>query len=139
VPYEAFAKPTPRITGLSGGWITSAGVDLRFNNRIVGDRPYIILEGQAVLQPLGGAPELRAELRDSADKTLPTVLPAKIAISDNRYKIVIDCSGACAKIAEPIVHLTFDRFFVPLKAGINADTRDLVLYAPTTRTLAAQE
>jgi hypothetical protein len=139
VPYEAFARPAPKITGLSGGWITSAGVDLRINSRVIGDRPYIILEGQAMLQPLGGTPVPRAELRDLAGKAQPTALPAKIIISGNRYKVVIDCSNACSKIAEPSVHLTFDRFFVPLKAGINADTRELVLYAPSTRIFTAQE
>jgi hypothetical protein len=146
VPYEAFSKPNTKITGLSGeiaglsgGWITSAGIDLPVNSRIIGARPYLVLEGEALLQPLGGTPDLHAELRDPGGKVLPMTLPAKIAISDGLYKIVIDCSTACAKLPEPTIHLTFDRFFVPSKAGINTDTRELVLYAPSTRTLTVQE
>jgi hypothetical protein len=139
VPYEAFVKPTPKIAGLSGEWITSAGIDLRINGHAIADRPFIVLEGVALLAPLGGSPEPRAELRSQLGKEPPTPLPARIAISDNRYKIVIDCSSACARVPEPMIHLDFDRFFVPAKAGISADTRELVLYAPSTRTLAAQE
>ena len=139
VPYEAFVKPAPKITGLSGGWITSAGIDVRMNSRSIADRPYVILEGLALLQPLGGPPEPHAVLRDSIGSALSTGLPAKITVSDNRYKIVIDCSNACAHMVEPTIHLKFDRFFVPSKVGINADTRELVLYAPSTRILAAQE
>jgi len=139
VPYEAFVKPAPKITGLSGGWITSAGIDVRMNSRAIADRPYVILEGLALLQPLGGPPEPHAVLRDSIGSALSTGLPAKITMFDNRYKIVIDCSNACARMVEPTIHLKFDRFFVPSKVGINADTRELVLYAPSTRILAAQE
>jgi hypothetical protein len=139
VPYEAFVKPALKIAGLSGEWITSAGIDLRINGHAIADRPFIVLEGVALLAPLGGSPEPRAELRSQLGKEPPTPLPARIAISDNRYKIVIDCSSACARVPEPMIHLDFDRFFVPAKAGISADTRELVLYAPSTRTLAAQE
>jgi hypothetical protein len=139
VPYEAFVKPAPKIAGLSGGWITSAGIDLRTSGHAIADRPFIVLEGPALLAPLGGNPEPRAELRSQLRTEPPTPLPARIAISDNRYKIVIDCSGACARVTEPTIHLDFDRFFVPAKVGINADTRELVLYAPSTRALAAQE
>jgi hypothetical protein len=139
VPYEAFVRSSPKVTGLSGGWITSAGIDLRANGQEIAARPLIVLEGLALLAPLGGSPEPRAELRSQVGTEPPTPLPARIAISGNRYKIVIDCSDACAQVTEPTIHLSFDRFFVPAKAGINADTRELVLYAPLARALVAQE
>jgi hypothetical protein len=138
VPYEAFVRSSPKVTGLSGGWITSAGIDLRANGQEIAARPFIVLEGLALLEPLGGVPEPRAALRLGTGGP-STSLPARITMSDNRYKIVIDYSTTCAREAEPTIHISFDRFFVPLKAGINADTRELVLYAPRRSALRTDD
>jgi len=35
------------------------------------------------------------------------------------------------------IHLTFDRYFVPSKLGINTDTRELVVPEPTKHELRA--
>jgi hypothetical protein len=66
----------------------------------------------------------------SADQT--QAVPASLERHNNSYEILIDFSKMELPPSDPVrVHLNFDTFFVPNKIGINADTRELVLNAPT--------
>lgn len=117
------------IEGLSGGWISSAGIKINTDAHDLVQFPFIVLEGPT--NPFA------SELKPTAAVIgLTRKLDAPIASIFKRigssYRIVIDARGAASAESTPIkIVLTFDRFFVPKEQGINADERELVIVGPS--------
>ncbi len=128
--HQVFAKPAVRITGLSGDWITSAGITIRVESNDLLRWPYLILEGDAPYDVLGGEPEPRAIIL--TDQNVSEQLPTTLKRIQNSYRITIDAHSAISSNVSSVrLKLTFDRSFVPNKLGINRDMRELVVLAPT--------
>ena len=124
------------MLGASAGWVTSAGITLEVDVDHLRRWPSIFVEGDANYEVLGGEPNPRATIVDAAG-TPGVALPAHLKRVGTRYGIVIDGRQPPDVGRAVRVHLTFDRFFVPSKLGINPDTRELVVMAPTKRELRA--
>jgi hypothetical protein len=64
--------------------------------------------------------------------TSEKVVPASFRRTDNSYEILIDTSFAELPHSDKVrLHLKLDTFFVPQHLGINSDTRELVVPAPS--------
>jgi hypothetical protein len=136
IPYRVYVRPLVKITGLSGGWVTSDGLSLEADAAVLAKYPFIALDGKADYAALGGVPQPNAVLLDPNGQ--PSVnLAATIKRADDKsYLIVIDTHSPAMPPNCPVtIHLTFDRYFVPSKLGINSDTRELVVLQPTKHEL----
>jgi hypothetical protein len=137
VSHYVFVRPLAKIEGLSGEWITSAGITVETNARDLVQFPFIILEGAANYDWLGGEPKPSAVVVHLPGKP-GAPIPAILKRVESSYRIVIDARGAAsAQPASVKIALTFDRFFVPNKLGINPDTRELVVWAPSKHEMQA--
>jgi hypothetical protein len=129
------AQRSLELQGLSGGWITSAGINIEVDASQLNDAPYIVLEGAANYEELGGEPGPLAAIVGPTGKPL-SILPSSLKRLGSTYSVVIDARTAVSSTNGPVrINLTFDRYFVPGALGINSDTRELVLPEPTQRTL----
>ncbi|MBI5132494.1 MAG: hypothetical protein HZA66_23895 [Rhodopseudomonas palustris] len=130
IPYNVWVRPLAKLSGTSAGWVTSDGIELEANSATLAEYPFVVLEGKADVSVLGGTPQPTAGLVDPGGKP-PKPLPATITMTGQTYRIVIDTRGAVQPSFCPSkIKLTFDRFFVPSKLGINADIRELVIPTP---------
>jgi hypothetical protein len=137
IPYRAFVKPSITVHGLSGEWITSSGISIEIGASDLARWPFIVLEGRANYDVLGGEFRPRAFVVDATART-GKELPAIFNRLGQRYQIAIDARTAASAARESVkIQLMFDRFFVPSKLGINPDTRELVIFAPDKRELRA--
>jgi hypothetical protein len=131
IPYQVFEKPAVKLTGASAGWITSAGIILAANPAHLVRWPLIVLEGDAPYEVLGGEPHPHAVVLDENGQS-GVELPATLQRHQNHYAIQVDSRPAKLAGTEPVlIHLSFDRSFVPAQLGVNADTRSLVMQVPT--------
>ena len=96
----------------------------------------LVLEGEANYDLLGGKPCPRAVAEVSGQTT---ELPASVTATGNRYRLMIDARAA-ASPQDGRVRITvrFDRHFVPRALGINPDSRELVVRAPSQRELRSR-
>lgn len=132
-----FKKRTFSLTGASGEWITSAGVTLHVMGDDLNRRPLLVLEGDADYDALGGKPEPHAVL--SMDAGASKDLPAWLIASGQRYRLVIDCRELFRLPSQKYsIKLTFDRYFVPKKLGMNNDIRELVIRTPTVSEMKSE-
>jgi hypothetical protein len=137
IPYRVFVRPLAKMTGLSEGWITSEGVSLEANANVLAKYPFIVLEGKADYAVLGGVPQPHAVLVDPGGRQGADLMTT-IKRTDQSYQIIIDTNSLARPSNGPVtIQLTFDRYFVPSKLGMNTDTRDLVLRTPTKHELHA--
>lgn len=140
IPYEVFAKPGFKVGGLSGGWITSAGVLLDVNAAHLARWPVLVLEGMTIgpeVALLGGTPKPRATVIENGDREGPD-LPVTLRLDDRSYTVAIDATTlAGAGDERRKIRLTFDRNFVPMRVGTGPDVRELVLRAPANSGLRA--
>jgi len=136
IPHRAYVKPVVTIGGLSGGWVTSAGLLLTANAAELKRWPWIRLEGEAPYEVLGGEPKPRAVVMGTMDQA-GVELPARLSRRGSRYEVTIDARSAPTGADQIRVRLTFDRFFVPKQRGINSDTRELVVFAPASTGMSA--
>jgi hypothetical protein len=124
-----YVRPIPRIFGVSGGWITSRGLDLEAERDTLARFPVIRLAGVTDFAWLSKVPKVSV--------TVPTgkgflQVPATLMRDGNSYTISLDTSSLELPPAEHIrFHISFDVFFVPKAIGLNEDTRELVVYAPS--------
>lgn len=138
VPYHIFVKPQVRVQGVSGGWITNAGMTIEANRNQLSRWPFVVLSGQANFEILGGVPHVRAVVIDSSTRQ-QVELPALLKSDGYRYELTIDTRSRASTPSGPLeILVTFDRSFVPKDLGINADTRHLVMFAPASRELRAK-
>jgi hypothetical protein len=124
-----YVRPIPRIFGVSGGWITSRGLDLEAERDTLERFPVIKLAGVTNFALLSKVPKVSV--------TVPTgkgflQVPATLMRDGSSYTISLDTSSLALPPAEHIrFHISFDVFFVPKAIGLNEDTRELVVYAPS--------
>ena len=138
IPYHVFHKPSFKVEGGSGEWITSRGLTLTVGRSELTRWPYLVLEAPNNNATLGGEPRVRATL--VSDDGKPTdELPATIQTRGASYRIVIDLRAAAGPSDQARIQLTFDRFFVPKQRGINSDTRELVMALPTLKQLRVSD
>jgi hypothetical protein len=124
-----YTRPTATVSGLSGDWITSNGITLEVPNDVLQRFPKIRLSGAANYSWLPKVPSVSATVETGAETN---AVPALLQRTDNSYEIMIDFSQLNVPSSDPVkIRLNFDTFFVPKKIGINGDTRELVVNAPT--------
>ena len=124
-----YVRPTAKILGLSGEWITSHGASIEAATSVLERFPMIRLSGPADYRSLLKTPAVEATI--VAEGSLQTA-PATFQRVENNYQILIDTSRLRFPPTNTIVEiqLTFDSFFVPSKKGRH-DNRQLVVQAPS--------
>lgn len=124
-----YVRPIPRISGLSGTWITRSGLDLEAEPDSLKKFPVIRLAGTANFKWLSKLPEPSVTMQ-TPKGALP--VPATFRREGSTYTISVDTSSLELPRAEYIpFHISFDVFFVPKTIGLNQDTRELVIPAPS--------
>jgi hypothetical protein len=124
-----YARPSARVSDLSGGWITSDGLSIEASLKALQRFRKIRISGPANYSWLPKVPTVSATI-DSTDGS--QVVSASLQRQDNNYEILVDTSSTELPLSDPVhLHLRFDTFFIPKEIGINGDTRELVVQAPT--------
>jgi hypothetical protein len=125
---KIYTRPSAEISGLSSGWITSAGVTIEASRADLQRFPKIRLLGSANYAWLPKTPAVSATIENEGT-FLP--LPATFRRTGSSYEIEIDTAAIALPSTNPVsVRLNFDTFFVPKDKGVNADIRQLVIPAP---------
>jgi hypothetical protein len=133
MPFEdytatVYARPIPRISGISHGWITSHGLDVEVGRDALEKFPVISLVGVADFALLSKVPKVSVT---NQTVNSPSQIPAILKRDKNNYSISFDTSSLdLPQVPLLRFHLSFDVFFVPKAIGLNDDTRELVVYAP---------
>jgi hypothetical protein len=124
-----YARPSLRLEGDSGGWITSNGLTLRGSSGVVRAFPTIELTGTS---PVRFLPEtLRVTAETTVANQVPRRVPARATISGPSYRIVLELDPRQIPEDVPLeIRVRFDYYFVPKQLGLNDDTRKLVLRTP---------
>jgi hypothetical protein len=123
-----YVRPTAKILGLSGGWITSHGLSIEAATSVLKRFPMIRLTGPADYKSLLKIPAIEATIVEEGG--LQTV-PATFQRIGNSYEIVIDTSQLRFPPTDIVdIQLSFDSFFTPKKKGTRHDDRELVVQAP---------
>jgi len=131
-----YVRPTLKIEGASGGWITSAGLLLSAPSRVLRVRPRIELVGQTPPQYLKKIPGIVSTLTRNAESVR---VPTTIEASEGRYRIVISVDAKdLTDEGTARIRVAFDTFFVPKDMGINEDARQLVMMSPSDGRLLAE-
>ncbi len=128
--FTIFVRPDVQVKGVSGGWLQPTGASLQMPCLLLAGKRDFVAAGKTIFpEMLPGKPSVTATLREDA---LEEPLPAEMSPVSGSYSITfqtqgahIPASGACE------ISLTFDRYFIPKERGINADTRKLVIQAPS--------
>jgi hypothetical protein len=132
-PFSSFTatlyiRPTARISGIWGGWITSHGLSLEAAKTALERFPIIRLTGSAAYSRLPKIPTVDATIdADMISQTAPT----SFQLVGSDYEIVIDTSSLRFPPADHIyIRLNFDSFFVSNTKETGNERRDLVVKAP---------
>lgn len=124
-----YVRPTAKILGLSGGWITSQGLSIEAATSVLERFPIIQLSGPADYKSLLKIPSVEATI---AEEGSSQTAPATFQRVGNNYEIVIDTSKIRFPLTDTIeIQLNFDSFFIPKKKGTRHDDRKLVVQAPS--------
>jgi hypothetical protein len=138
IQLEVFVKPVLKISGVSGDWVTSAGLIIEVEPRDLTKWPVIVLEGAAYYHLLDGQLQPRAAVVDAAGQPSDE-LPVTFEHERSRYVVTINARAAASASPTPVrIQLRFNRFFIPRALGLNADTRELVIMAPYRHELRAR-
>jgi hypothetical protein len=136
-----YERPHLNMEGVYGDWITSAGLTLVGEPRVLALRPSIELRGPLHLSLLGGRlPRVQASLGEGPSAPALTAELLAAAGSEGREYVLglrVD-PRVVATLPEVRIHLTFDRYFVPAQIGLNEDVRQLVLPRPVDVRLLPQ-
>jgi hypothetical protein len=128
---EVFAKPILKISGVSGAWVTSAGLIIEVEASDLTKRPIIVLKGEAPYHLLDGELQPRATVIDTARQPIGE-LPVTFEPDGFRYVLSINARAAASETPTRVrIQLSFNRFFIPSAVGWNADMRELVIVAPS--------
>lgn len=135
-----FVRPLAAISDTSGEWILSSGATIRTNAAFLRRAPIFMLEGNTEFGLLPRQPKAEAALLGD-DQQVVEHLPVTLKSEGSRYRISIDGRSALRSSQDPVeVRLTFDTYFVPKLIGVNEDTRELTIRAPTSiKMLTADE
>ena len=134
VPFSSFIatlyiRPTARISGISGGWITSHGLSLEATRTALERFPTIRLTGPADYSRLLKIPTVEATI-DVGNSS--QAAPASFQRVGSDYEIVIDTSSLRFPPTDhAYIRLIFDSSFVPNTKETGNETRELVVKAPT--------
>jgi len=134
-----YARPTALLAGISAGWITSSGMTIDAKRTTLERFPMIRLAGTSGYVPqLPRVPTISATINTASGDVL---VPASLRrVNAAGYEILVDTSAvALPQSDQIIIHLVFDAFFVPKALGMNADTRELVVLAPTSVRLGKRD
>lgn len=124
-----YSKPQIQLIGLSEDWVTSEGLVIRAEADVFKRFPVISLSGRANFSWLPKQPSVEAIL-DAPDGEHR--VPATFRKDDGRWALTLDLRGQPVPFSRAIsCRVKFDAFFVPRDLGINNDTRQLVVQAPT--------
>lgn len=129
--YRVYVRPSFQIYGLSGDWITNRGIWIKLSPKLIKDASGIHLMGEINTQWLSKNVKVFA-YGNIQDKNI--FLPTMISINHNNYAIDIKLPNN-VKYKLRYIHLIFSTYFVPQKLGINSDTSQLVVLAPTTKSI----
>jgi hypothetical protein len=133
-----FSRPSIRIEGNDGGWITSAGLSLVGSTDVLRFRPEIDIRGSnAALHYTGRMPGIKAELELRGCRPRP--IPARLTAEGDYYRLVLVVPQDVPPCTTARIHVSFDTFFVPSKIGLNGDARELVMMAPLSVTCRAAQ
>jgi hypothetical protein len=123
-----YVRPTAKIIGASGNWITSDGLVIEASRQALQRFPEIRLSGHANYSWLPKMPVVSATI-DMTDTQ--KAVPASLRRTNDGYEILIDLSHLELPSRDPVrLNLTFDSFFIPKTIGVSEDTRKLVVFAP---------
>jgi hypothetical protein len=123
--YDVYARPQLSFEGNSGTWITSKGLKVIGETNLLRYYRDVELRGPIHLDWLGGrAPSVQVKLAD-------TVLASSLDVKEAEYVIRFTLPDQLPEGDRVELQLKFDRHFVPLEIGMNADTRELVLEMPS--------
>ncbi|MBV9543774.1 MAG: hypothetical protein JOY61_05305 [Chloroflexi bacterium] len=126
-----YARPAIPIHGLSGPWITSAGVDLLLPPVSWSPPTCLTLQGTSNLTWLPARPEVTSTYRTrTGGQTFPTTFDAE----GDSYRIQVQLTQPVTR-ANGALHLDFSTNFVPAELKVSADQRQLVVLGPTSTRL----
>jgi hypothetical protein len=124
-----YIRPNPTVLGVSGNWITSAGLSLQIPRETVQRFPKIQISGTSDFSRLAKTPDVSATVDMGSG---PQVVPVSLKRDGSNYEISLDLPKIDSSRTDPVrVHIGFDTFYVPDKLRKNGDTRELVLHAPS--------
>jgi hypothetical protein len=133
--FTLYMRPSAQVSGDSGGWITADGLTLTVDAKVLKERPRIELSGTTILAEHLGKVSLNA--RVVREGRQPYEAPAEFQLTvapnhANPYQAVVSIDrNQLPDSGEVRIKLSFDKFFVPKKIGLNDDTRQLVIMSPT--------
>jgi hypothetical protein len=132
-----FVRPAVGVRGLSGPWITSAGVDLDVPPFPASGPACVTLGGATHLAYLPATPQVTATLvGPQTDTQLHARFQGDSANDSYQVQVAVPPLGN-AMPGNRRVHLAFSTFFVPSEIGASPDTRQLVILGPTMTRIAA--
>ncbi len=122
-----YVKPRAQVEGISGGWITSRGIKIKVLRDWLPGKQFLLIKGSTILTE-----HIKGPLNGSVtDLGSGESLPLKIVLGPTDYVAEIDLRGHSFALGKWVeLHLKFDRFFVPRKAGVSPDDRELVVLEP---------
>jgi hypothetical protein len=141
VPLSSFTatlyiRPTARISGISGGWITAYELSLEATRSVLERFPIIRITGPADYSRLLKIPGVAATI--DAGKSSQKA-PASFRRVGSDYEIVINASSLQFTPTDHVyIQLYFDSFFVPKTKETGNEVQELVVKEPILVQLSRQ-
>ena len=126
-----YVRPTFKVSGDSGGWITNDGIVLTIPQKIFIHSSEIILSG-AINPWVSKNIRVKASILN-LNKT-STEIKSKLTMNTKNYTILIIPPKYAINNGNPVkIKILFTSYFVPQKIGLNQDTRKLIFTTPTVK------
>jgi len=128
---EIYSTPVMVVQGASGEWLLAAGASVHLIPGEFKPGQIVALRGpDRYRRFMPTQPSVAAVA--TVDGHGAIAVPASFRRDGDDYEIDLDPAPLRFAGAQAVdIALTFDRYFVPSEAGINTDTRHLVVFAPT--------